>query len=232
MNRFQAASRLLVLTLWAGFFTWLIASDELLRYLGPRTYWVAWFGMIALWAVTLLALRSFLRSDGTEEAGGWRRLAGTAVMLVPLAVVLAVPKPSLGSLAASRKLGGGFSSSALAAPPVDDGQLDFIDVAYAATSPKYAANIGLTEGSPVSLVGFVSRSDLPEGTGLRLTRFSIYCCAADVVPFSIDIHTAEPPSFPKDQWLQVEGRVAVQDGSYVVEAVSMEEVSEPSDPYI
>ncbi len=233
MSRRAILIRTVVVGVWAAFFTWLIVTNEVARYLGPRTYWVAWFGMIVLWLVALLGVRSFLRVQRSTEPDYERAVWAPTVMLVPLLVVALVPDPSLGSLAASRKLGGGFSTSALAAPvPDEDGEINFVDVAYASSNRDYAESLGVTEGMEVELLGFVSKSELDDGTGFRLTRFSIYCCAADVVPYSVDVHTAEPVAYEKDQWLRVDGRIVVADGSYEVEAVSIDEVDEPSDPYI
>lgn len=55
------ALRVFVLAAWTAFFVWLIASDEMYRYVGPRTYWVIWFGAGALGSHSLA--RSLLRSD-------------------------------------------------------------------------------------------------------------------------------------------------------------------------
>jgi uncharacterized repeat protein (TIGR03943 family) len=212
-----------MITIWAGFFVWLLVSREVYRYIGPRTQWVVVFGAIVL---TLAAVAHWFRRPHAERADG---TAGLLVMLVPIVAVLVVPEPSLGSLAASRKLGGGPVVALRPQPVGDGGQISFAEIEYASESSEYAAAIGITDGYEVRLTGFVTDFD---GTKVdfTLTRFSIFCCAADVVPHSVPVDAAHP--YPNDVWLSVQGTLEYRDGRFVVVAESIEQVHEPEDPYI
>jgi uncharacterized membrane protein YcgQ (UPF0703/DUF1980 family) len=63
-----------------------------------------------------------------------------------------------------------------------------------------------------------------------LTRFAIFCCAADVVPHSVPVDGSR--DYPNDLWLSLTGTLEEREGKFVVVAESIEEVPEPDDPYI
>ena len=212
----------IVLTAWGAFFVWLLVSGEVYRYIGPRTQWVVVFGAIALGAIAL----AFWFRPGRIERGN---AVGVLVMLLPIIAVLVVPKPSLGSLAASRKLSGGPVVSLRPQPLAPGESVSFPEIEYASESSEYAAVNGITDGYEVELIGFVTHPDTTTGD-FALTRFSIFCCAADVVPHSVPVDADR--DYPSDAWLSIEGVLESRDGTFVVVARSIEEVSEPDDPYI
>ena len=84
-----------MLTLWSAFFAYLWMSDEMVRFLGPRTYWVVPFGCLTLGRGGTCALRNALAGteDGERITGGMSRsdLVGIAVLLVPIVAVIARP---------------------------------------------------------------------------------------------------------------------------------------------
>ena len=220
-----------VLAAWSAFFGWLLASGEVNRYIGPRTYWVVVFGAIAL---GLAALAHFVGSGRRTRAPSPSELLGFLAVLLPLVAVLVVPTPSLGSLAASKKLAGGGIATGLVPPqalgPGDE--VSFAEIEYASESEEYAATLGISEGFPVELTGFVTRSDELGPDRFALTRFSIYCCAADVVPHSVTIDAAELPDYETDQWLTVAGTLAERDGEFIVVPEETRPIEEPKNPYL
>ncbi|MDQ4065229.1 MAG: TIGR03943 family protein [Actinomycetota bacterium] len=219
-----------VMAVWAGFFLWLALSGEVVRYLGPRTYWVVWFGATVLGLAALfhaLTIRS-----GTRGSIRPTDVGGAFLLVLPLVVVLAVPQPDLGALAASRKTTGlaTLSSSAPRPAPQRGGPLDFAEIHYASESTEYATAIGATDGAKVELVGFVTHPKrAPEGT-FALTRFYISCCAADAIPYSVYVVSTE--DHPDDTWLKVTGRLAHLDGDLVVEPDTIAAVDKPRAPYL
>ena len=209
-----------VLAAWGAFFVWLLVSGEVLRYIGPRTQWVVVFGAVALIAVAV----GFWTSRDKQQAGA----IGVAVLLLPIVAVIVVPKPSLGSLAASRKLSGGPVVSLQPQPLAPGEEVSFPEIEYASESSEYAAANGIVDGLEVELTGFVTAS---EGSAdFDLTRFAIFCCAADVVPHSVPVDAGR--AYPADQWLTVRGSLEERDGTLVVVARSVEEIPEPQDPYL
>jgi uncharacterized repeat protein (TIGR03943 family) len=93
------------------------------------------------------------------------------------------------------------------------------------------------DGVRVRLVGFVA----PErgGEGYRLTRFVIFCCAADAEALQVAVH-GDGTRRTADQWLEVEGRwqprpVAAEDDPSpappVLAVDTVRPVAQPRRPY-
>ncbi len=57
-------------------------------------------------------------------------------------------------------------------------------------------------GVPVRLVGFVAKAK--DGNGFLLSRFTIFCCAADAEIQQIRVH-GSATDFPSDTWVEVTG---------------------------
>jgi uncharacterized repeat protein (TIGR03943 family) len=226
-------ARAIVLVAWTSFFAWLLLTGEVYRYIGLRTHWVVVFGAVILGIATvaqLLALRS------SEPAGRLspREVGGLGLLLCPILVVLMIPAPSLGALAASTKSTGGILSSDALIPSAPSGSegVTFVDIHYASASAAYAGDVGITDGYRVELTGFVTHSEVaPEG-GFALTRFFISCCAADAIPYSVGVDPGTERSFTDDTWLTVSGALYKEGDQYVLRAEKVDTVAEPKDPYI
>ena len=230
------ALRALVLGAWAAFFVWLIASGEIYRYIGPRTYWVVWFGAAALIAAFFSQLPGLRGAPGRSMPSG-RQIVGLVAVMAPILIVVLIPTPKLGALAASNKTTGGIATAtALQAPALQPGQkLSLVDISYASESEKYASALGISDGYSVDLTGFVTHPGDLRGAQFELTRFSIFCCAADVIPYSVPVDTSRLGGgldFPDDTWLAVKGELARAGGEYVLVARRVKKVPEPRDPYI
>ena len=108
--------RAIGLSAWCAFFVWLWVSGEMVRYLGPRTYWVIPFGAITLGIVAVAHIPLLGRAGASA---GRRELGALAMILAPILLVVAVPSPQLGTLAASRRTTfGGGGGPVLAVPKV------------------------------------------------------------------------------------------------------------------
>ncbi len=226
-------ARSIVLTLWSGFFAYLWISNEMVRFLGPRTYWVVPFGCIALGAVALAHFVALYRDRkaGVQAEGMSRSdLIGIAALLVPIVAVIAVPQAELGALAVSRKATGAGATSALVAPPAPDAGRppNFIDVHYANESDEYATTLGIGEGTELELTGFVSDTHGP--SEFTLTRFYVSCCAADAVPYSVRV--LGETRYPDNTWLRVDGVLESDGDQFKLAAEAIEEVGEPDSPYL
>ena len=228
--------RLATLLGWSAFLTWLVASGEVYRYIGPRTRWVVVFGAVALALAALIHARTVLPSRSTTGArqGSGQEILGVATLLTPIAIVMLIPKPSLGSEAASRRANPTFVSAASSFAPVPqpDGDVSFPEINYASKSEDYAVTVGIADGYEVELTGFVTHpADGPEET-FALTRFQTFCCAADAVPFSVTVDPQHPRDYPEDTWLTVSGYVRDQGAGCVLQAERITATAEPVNPYI
>ncbi len=228
--------RLATLVVWSGFLAWLIASGEVYRYIGPRTRWVVVLGAVALALAALMQARTMLPSgsDTADKQGSRAENLGMAILLTPIAIVMLIPKPSLGSEAASRRANPTFVSAASSFAPVPQPETDvsFPEIHYASSSDEYAATVGIVDGYEVRLTGFVTHpDDGPEGT-FALTRFQTFCCAADAVPYSVKIDPHHAKSYPEDTWLKISGFLRDEDAGFVLQAERITVTTEPVNPYI
>jgi putative membrane protein len=226
MNRL---ARGLVLSAWAGFFAWLRLSGEVTRYLGPRTYWVVTFGGAALAIAALAHLVTGWRTSWSIRKAD---VAAIVVLLVPILAVVLVPRAELGSLAASRKsTGGGLASVSSVIPEPDaNREIQFIDLHYANESSSYANAMGIVEGMPIELTGFVTHPPESPEDGFALTRFYVSCCAADAIPYSVMV--IEESDFSDDTWLNIAGNIQLVGDQFAVVASRVERIDAPKDPYL
>jgi uncharacterized repeat protein (TIGR03943 family) len=220
--------QLVALAVWAAFFFYLWLSGEMVRYLGPRTYWVVIFGAITLGLAA--AVHAWMLRGAPPTRPSTRDLGAMLLMLVPMLAVAIVPSPGLGALAASRKATGVGAIGALTPQPDPGGQISFVEINFASESGEYAAKAGIAHGTNVQLVGFVTPTELSEAD-FDLTRFHVSCCAADAIPFSVPV-TDGPSDLPVETWLRVEGVLERVGSRFVLAAKTVEEISEPKDPYL
>ncbi len=221
--------RALVLAAWSGFFVWLLATGEVTRYLGPRTYWVVVFGAVVLGLVFFAHLIT-LRAD-TSSSPSVADLGAALALLLPLVLVIVIPSPQLGSLAASRKSAVGVSAAGIGPPQVTEvDQISFQEIHFANESDEYAIALGIGEGLELELVGFVTHPEQSRDA-FSLTRFYVSCCAADAVPYSVTIEDAAS-DYLDDTWLEVAGSLARRNGKLVLVADEVREIEAPKDPYL
>jgi len=221
--------RALALIAWAGAFAWLWVTGESVRYLGPRTQWVVPVGAIGL----SLAAAGYLyatRADAPARVSAGEAL-GLAGLVVPVLAAAMLANAQLGALAASNKLSSrGIDSSALARLASRDAkQIGFLQLNAAGRDDKLTGELGLHEGRSVELAGFVSES----GRTFTLSRFYITCCVADAVPIGVHVSAGRRGmKFEKDDWVDVTGVLARGHREWVIDALELEPVKAPSDPYL
>ena len=91
-------------------------------------------------------------------------------------------------------------------------------------------------GQKVKVQGFVVYPPKMSVQYLLISRFVITCCAADAYPVGLPVKLTENrDAYPPDTWLEVEGQMITEtlDGKrqLTIEASSIEEISEPKNPY-
>jgi len=190
------------------------------------------FGAVVLVGAAILA---GLAARGAPRRAGARETAGLLILLSPMLALLAVPSPDLGALAVSRKSGpGGVPALGSAPPPRSPtGPLSVVDLQEASRSAEYAQRRGVRDGRRVELLGFVSRAPDRAGGAFDLARFSIFCCAADAVPYVARIRGASAGVAPReDDWLRVRGTVVREGDGFVVVADRVTPERAPANPYL
>jgi uncharacterized repeat protein (TIGR03943 family) len=219
------------LVAWAVFFDYLWLSGRSVDYVGPRTTWVVVFGAIALTGASVLYVSGLLSREATTRPTA-KELGRLVVILAPIALAATAPSVTLGAQAVDQKRTADGATS-LARLEAYDGTIRLYELAAAAFNPQWAAERGIAAGLRVEFDGFVSKKR-SNGT-IELSRFLASCCAADAMPYSIDVvPPAGAAGVEKNQWLQVRGQVADKaDGTrgFEVVAEDIEPIDRPLDAY-
>ena len=160
------------------------------------------------------------------------------LLLVPVLVVMLIQPAALGSYAVSSRTvvpgsGGNGQFPPLAAPvrgAVPMPMAEFVTRAVRDPGQSLA-------GVRVRLTGFAAPAEAKDGS-YRLTRFVIFCCAADAEALQAVIR-GDATARARDQWLEVEGTwqprpAAVDDPTPpppVLNADAVRPIAPPRPPY-
>ena len=206
----EEQTRSMVLLALGATAVWLWRSGEALNYVRPSLTPLVLAAGLVLLALGLLPPLGLLGTVLGRAAGGSGHGQGGHqhrgwvgwLLLAPVLVVLVVQPAALGSYAVSSRTvvpGGGDSGfPPLAAPvrgAVPMSMAEFVTRAVRDPAQSLA-------GVRVRLVGFASPTHA--GGDYQLTRFVIFCCAADAEALQVAIH-GDPTPRARDQWLEVEG---------------------------
>jgi uncharacterized repeat protein (TIGR03943 family) len=219
------------LVAWAAFFDYLWLSGRAVDYVGPRTTWVVVFGAVALTAASILYVSGVVTRAQTVRPTG-RELGRLVIIVSPIALAAMAPSVTLGAQAVGQKRAADGATS-LARLESYDGSIRLYELASAAYDPEWAAERGIKAGLRVEFDGFVSRKG--DDGSVELSRFLASCCAADAMPYSIDVFLpADTAEVEENQWLVIRGRVVERAGrerTFQVMADEAEPIGRPPDTY-
>jgi uncharacterized repeat protein (TIGR03943 family) len=220
--------RALAVTAWAAFFDYLWLSGHATAYVGPRTEWVVTFGAITLTLVALVLLAGVPRREPSAPPRA-AEVGRLGIIVAPIVLAAMAPAVSLGAQAVDQKSSADGAAS-LTRLRDYDGEIRLYELAAAAFDRDWGLERGIEPGLKVEFDGFVSRTR-KDGV-IRLSRFMATCCAADAMPYSIDVEVPEQPAWKKNTWLRVRGTVAAtSDKPVYVVGDSLEEIERPIDAY-
>jgi uncharacterized repeat protein (TIGR03943 family) len=209
----QEQTRSLLLAVLGATALWLWHSGQALNYVRPSLVPLVGAAGLVLLAGGLLPPLGLMgagraghpRDDSGDHDqhhhGGW---VGW-LLLVPVLVVMLIQPAALGSYAVSSRTvvpgGGGNGFPPLAAPVRGAVPMPMAEfVTRAVRDPGQSLT-----GVRVRLTGFVAPAEDGDKDGsYRLTRFVIFCCAADAEALQAVIH-GDATARARDQWLEVEG---------------------------
>jgi uncharacterized repeat protein (TIGR03943 family) len=169
--------------------------------------------LVALSGVALLLLAGLLLAElalrGQESPAPARRQAIPKIWWLSAAVALLVlaipPNPSFSTLAANRPAElGDETELSFVLPPAQRSLTDWVRLLRSQPDPSLYA------GDPVRISGFV----LPQpGEPPQLARLLVRCCLADATPVGLPVRwpAGRPPR--TDQWLAVEGSMAIEESN-------------------
>ena len=162
-------------------------------------------GVVLLMLAVAMLLPNRHQSTTTQPAR--RRdgltLAVSALIAVPL--LLVPPNPSFADLAQQRQVDDTAEPElTFVLPSAQRSLTDWVRLLRSQPDPR------LFNGEPAAISGFV----LPrEGSPPVLARLLVRCCLADATPVGLAVRwPSDRPPPKRDQWLKVEGVMAVQSG--------------------
>lgn len=219
----------LVLGAWATLFWILMLTGRTSLYLAARVDWLVEVGAIGF---TLLALGRLLtaRAYGVQRAGP-RDAARLGLVALPVVLTLALPTPSLGSFAVSRRTvaAGGF----VAAPEdISSGDLSLVDVAGATRDREAMRTLTRRAGDEVSFVGFVTHDSNQGADEFFLNRFLVVCHVGDALNVQVRVVGAPPGTVKADDWVHVSGKLYPLGREVIVDADDVEVIDKPKRPYL
>jgi uncharacterized repeat protein (TIGR03943 family) len=224
----------------AGGLISLLVGSVLLRLTLTGTYgryvrigmgpWLAVAGVavVALGLVTLVrALRHAEAVDAHGHHHGGDRVGW--LLLAPIAVLLLVAPPTLGSYGVARGAKVEIRVGREVLDPLPRGGAP-VPMTLLEYSQRAADHGGASfNGAAIRLTGFVAG---PEAGGFRLARYQIACCAADAAPVVMRVVGVEGGGPARDQWVTVTGRFQPGGGQLpALAATTVVEVPAPDDPY-
>lgn len=231
----EEQTRSVLLAVLGGTAVWLWSSGEALNYVRPGLVPLLGASGVVLLGLALLPPMGLLGGHAADHPDHHRARVGW-LLLVPVLVVMLVQPAALGSYAVSSRSvvpGGGDG----AFPPLGAPVRGAVPMSMAEFVTRAVRDPGQSlAGQRVRLVGFVAPTD--GGGGYRLTRFVIFCCAADAEALQAVVR-GDPTPRARDQWLEVEGTwqprpAAVDDPSPpppVLKAVLVRPVAPARPPY-
>ncbi len=200
--------------------------------MGP---WLTVAGLVVVvfgLATLVRALRGATPFDAHDHGDDHHHAGGIGVgwlLLAPIAALLLVAPPTLGSYGVGRaaavdvRAGAPvFSALPQNRDPVPMTLLEFGQRAF----DHDGASV---RGVPVKLTGFVAGAD---SGGFKLARYQIACCAADALPMVVRVVGTTGQAPPSDQWVVATG--TFQPGGDEVPrlaATSVVQIPPPRDPY-
>jgi uncharacterized repeat protein (TIGR03943 family) len=151
------------------------------------------------------------------------------LLLAPIAVLLLVAPPTLGSYGVNRGAAVDVRSGGAVFDPLPRGSsavpMTLLEYGQRAFDRRGSSLTGAT----VQLTGFISRVD---PGGFQLARYQIACCAADAVPAIVLVRgvAGHPPR--RDSWVRVTGAYLGGSGDLPrLAATSVEQIPVPNEPY-
>lgn len=217
--------RALALGLWAAVLLRSSADGRLDLLLRATFHPLVWIAGLSLLAIALLqGLWGWRQGEPGDRAGRRRDSRMALLTALVAALVLALPPvPSFADLAQQRPSDDTASETlSFTLPPAQRSLTDWVRLLRSQPDPQ------LFNGDPVRISGFV----LPvPGQQPQLARLLVRCCLADATPVGLAVRwPADAPLPQADQWLAIEGRMAVEGQQVVVVPERIQPIPRPARP--
>ena len=203
----------LLLILWGVMVLWSLQSGRLDLLLRGIFHGLVGASGLALVVVGVLQLQ---QRRHRRERWHWAWIASSVIALL---VLLIPPSPSFSDLANNRPQGlPDPPKLAFVLPPEQRNLTEWVRLLRSQPDPD------LVDGNPVNISGFVWRQ--PEGPPL-IARLTVRCCLADATPAGLPVDWPDGQEPTTNQWLSIQGRMAVQTRNGQLVAVVVPTTIEP-----
>jgi len=239
-----------VMSAWATVMLHTMAGGHLNRLLSPMFHAYVLIAAILLFVLSALYVLLYQPTEETAPAlapsGRLRQFGRWLVLLIP---VVAAPILSPEALSQTTMINKGLDStvgaiampswndatnkSAQAALDADPNQPVPVEVTDLITLSRSADQIAKFEGRPVRCIGlFVAQPGEPA----KLMRGIMWCCAADIMPVSVELSGNTSGTWKDSQWLEVTGKAhfpsTLGHAIPTIEVDSIKPTDEPDEPYL
>jgi uncharacterized repeat protein (TIGR03943 family) len=208
----------------------LTLTDQYLRFVKDSMRpWLLVAG-VALAVLGVVTVVRALRAGGDTQNDEPDAPGEAWLILAPIAALLLVAPPALGSYGVDRATPVSITSHSGEFPPLPpgDGPVPMTLLEYGQRS--FDGDGGTLRGATVELTGFVAGGST--GETFRLARYQIACCAADAAPAIVQVVGISGQSPPRDEWVVVTGSFQTPHGETpTLAAVAVQRIPPPEDPY-
>jgi putative membrane protein len=192
----------IIYIIWLNAYYWLLEGGRYQAFVQPRLWPLLILAMLLLLAYTAAFISHFsVKLKIPSESDAWLK---AAILILPVLFLWTIYGQSLGSDAfAKRELSTGQPVSMK-----DAYARDLPLRAFSGNAPTLLDLILDAEkfdGKRVAVEGMVYRATKADKDSFKLFRFAVACCAADALPFSIQVKTATQKDLQNDTWVRVEG---------------------------
>lgn len=187
---------------------------------------------IALLVLGLVTIVRALRTSAPDDTSdGHVHTVGVGwLLLAPMAALLLVAPPSLGSYGVDRSTHvrvhrgtSTFQPLAAASGPVAMTLQEY-------TERSFDHDGASMHGATISLTGFVASGTTARS--FRLARYQIACCAADAAASVVTVVGYSGSAPARDEWVRVTGTPVPPSGDDVsISVTGLQEIAAPLDPY-
>lgn len=186
--------------------------------------------IILVGLVTLVqAIRQTPSVDAHDHHEHGEGIGAGWLLLAPIAALLLVAPPTLGSYGVDRAASVRVREGAPVFDPIrsTSGPIPMTLIEYGQRAFDHDG--ASFNDATVQLTGFVVDA---EAGGFRLARYQIACCAADAIPAVVRVVGTRGDTSGRDQWVTVTGAYRPSEDEFPeLTATSLVEIPAPRDPY-
>jgi len=233
-------------TLWLVLFPLLVldiaSKKRLTSYLNPKYVWLVYVGaaLLIIIGIAVFILRfKNPQLEGHSEGSAFWTVFWTVLIFVPLILGQALGNQPLSTGRAARNeavksmVGTDTKSGNTGTVKADTSGWSYSDWFIAVSSDPEPSHF---DGKKVNIDGAVFKPTEIEDGYFFLTRYKIWCCAADATAINIPVKYKGSSGLKDDQWVRVSG--VMKDATWrgkrtlLLDADSVKEEKQPDDPYI